>query len=472
MKPERSSKIGWLTFGVSALVSLMLGACQDAPTASEKNSTQVAAEITLAKERNAPDSLTWRTTGAAQTASLTGSGTNFKASISLPSPLGNGDSIWIQLWTAGMRTAELKYNQMAGTSTLKYAEIARLDSIALALLERLLLPRQRNHDTLVVVYGKALVDGDTTFKGFPRNCPTGIDTAAVIKAALAYALGKGAKLADLSATWLLAIDTAAVHARVRALVVAGTANASDTLGMFPPPPIRLMVPISVASSVQAGGNAVAVSGAFEWDKGLGLVAVNSYVIHGADTLKTVSVNGIPAIGSGDLAMSLTGNAQIMAGRAAPVGICSLVVVVRDGNGNAARSATGFEILKGMVVPQTPTIRLLSPVDGKVVPFDTTSILVKWIATALNSKIDTVQIGDQMGTQENDSVWSARVPLSATGKPSVVPARAHSIQNVWAVQSASFTRSVDQAGPTLAWVSPLADTIVESEFLADAGSLVG
>jgi len=460
MKPESSSNLGWLTIGVSALVLAFLGACQDAPTAAEKNPTQVTAEIKLGKEQNAPDKLTWRTTGAAQNASLTGSGTLFTATIALPAPLATGDSIWIQLWTAGMRTADLKYIQVAG-SALKYADVSRPDPVALALLERLLLSTQRNHDTLLAVYAKALVDGDTAFKGFPKNCPTGIDTAAVIKVALAYALGKGTKLADLSAKWLLAIDTATVHERVLALVAAGGAKAIDTLGMFPPPPIRLKVPVSVASSVQAGGSAVAVAGAFEWDKGLGLVAINTYVIRGADTLSTVSVNGLPAIGTGDQSATLTGKAQIMAGSVAPVGICSLVVVVRDGNGNAARSSASFEILKGVVVPQTPTVRLLSPVEGKVVPFDTTSILVKWIASALNSKIDTVQIGDQMATQENDSVWSAWVPLAATGKPTVVTARAHSIQNVWAVQSASFTRSADLSGPTLTWVSPQADTAVES-----------
>ncbi len=456
---------------------LALAACQSsssdadtpAPT-GERTSVVVVYKMSKTESWKNPDSLAWSAPGQSgfvlrsRITDSAGTVRSYLASLSLKTPL-RDSTLNLRMHRFGVRFLQVDFRAMGAKDTLTAVPgSVRYDSVALALLrgmDSLQATQPQTREGLLNLYGTWILAGDARVKGFPASLPVGITASEATQATLVAASKTGKPLAEQAKTWSLGISTDSARTLILELLRSGKIVSKDSSSLFPPPPIRVKVPVSVAGSVQAGGNAVAISGAFEWNKGLGLVAVNTYAIRGKDTLGTVSVNGIPAIGLADLAVALAGKSRIMAGSAAPVGICSLVVVVRDGNGNSARSATTFEILKGAVVPQTPTIRLLSPVDGKVVPFDTTTILVKWIATASNSKIDTVQIGDQMGTQEDDSVWSARVPLPATGKPTVVTARAHSIQNIWAVQSASFTRSTDPVGPNLTWVSPLADTAVES-----------
>lgn len=448
-------------FGLSlgCLAALVLGACQtDSPAPS--NPSEVVAKVGLTDPWKAPDQATWRTSGEPRAATLSGSGISYTASISLAGPLQTGTSVWLALWTAGMRTAEIRYVQQDGKSELKQEELVP-DPVAMALLAKIPLPEQRNPDSLASVYAKALVDGDSAFKGFPANCPVGIDTARLIEAALAYAVAKQQKLSVLAATWSLAIDTAGVHGRIRALVEAGRVDGSDTLGMFPPPPVRVAAPLAVSGAVEAGGDLVDVSGRFEWDADLGQITVDAQVTREGRRIETVALSGL-SIGSGERFLMLTGKARLLAGSAAPVGICSLVVVVRSERGDSARSAAAFEVKAASAPPQAPVIELVSPSEGSSFPFDSARIEVVWKVKSARSPVDTVFVADSLATKLTDSTWRAWVRLTATGKSSLVAVRARNAQGLWGTGSANFTRAKDQAAPDLAWLASGEDTAVESD----------
>ena len=448
-------------FGLSlgCLAALVLGACQtDSPAPS--NPSEVVAKVGLTDPWKAPDQATWRTSGEPRAATLSGSGISYTASISLAGPLQTGTSVWLALWTAGMRTAEIRYVQQDGKSELKQEELVP-DPVAMALLAKIPLPEQRNPDSLASVYAKALVDGDSAFKGFPANCPVGIDTARLIEAALVYAVAKQQKLSVLAATWSLAIDTAGVHGRIRALVEAGRVDGSDTLGMFPPPPVRVAAPLAVSGAVEAGGDLVDVSGRFEWDADLGQITVDAQVAREGRRIETVALSGL-SIGSGERFLMLTGKARLLAGSAAPVGICSLVVVVRSERGDSARSAAAFEVKAASAPPQAPVIELVSPSEGSSFPFDSARIEVVWKVKSARSPVDTVFVADSLATKLTDSTWRAWVRLTATGKSSLVAVRARNAQGLWGTGSANFTRAKDQAAPDLAWLASGEDTAVESD----------
>lgn len=391
---------------------------------------------------------------------MSGSGTSYLATISLAGPLQTGTSVWLALWTAGMKTAEIRYVQQDGKSELKQEEVVP-DAIAMALLAKIQFSEQRNPDTLISVYAKVLVDGEAAFKGFPGNGPVGIDTARLIEAALVYAVAKQQELSVLAATWSLAIDTAGVHGRVKALAEAGLVDGSDTLGMFPPPPVRVAAPLAVSGSVEAGGDLVDVSGRFEWDADLGQITVDAQVMREGRRIETLALTGL-SIGSGERFLALTDKARLLAGSAAPVGSCSLVVVVRSERGDSARSAVAFEIKAASAPPQAPVIELVSPAEGSNFPFDSARIEVVWKAKSARSPVDTVFVSDSLATKLTDSTWRAWIRLPATGRSSMVAVRARNAQGLWGTGSANFTRARDQGAPDLAWLASGEDTAVESD----------
>lgn len=439
--------------------ALVLGACQtDSPAPS--NPSEVVAKVGLTDPWKAPDQATWRTSGESRAAALSGSGTSYEARISLAGPLETGASVWLALWTAGMKTAEIRYVQQDGKKDLKQEE-AIPDPVAMALLAKIPFPEQRNPDSLALAYAKVLVDGDTAFKGFPENCPVGIDTARLIEVALVYAVSKKQKLSTLAATWSLAIDTAGVHGRIKALAETGRVDGSDTLGMFPPPPVRVAAPLAVSGSVEAGGDLVDVAGRFEWDADLGQITVDAQVTREGRRIETVALSGL-SIGSGERFLLLTGKARLLAGSTAPVGICTLAVVVRSERGDSARSAVAFEVKAASAPPQAPVIELVSPSEGSGFPFDSARIEVVWKVKSARSPVDTVLVSDSLATKLTDSTWRAWVRLPATGRSSLVAVRARNAQGLWGTGSANFTRAKDQAAPDLVWLPSGEDTAVESD----------
>lgn len=444
---------------LGCLAALVLGACQtDSPAPS--NPTEVEASIVLKDAWKAPDQVTWRTTGESRAAALSGAGTSYEATISLAGPLQTGASVWLALWTAGMKTAEIRYLQQDGRRDLKQEEVVP-DPVAMALLAKIPFPEQRNPDSLASVYAKVLVDGDSAFKGFPENCPVGIDTSRLIEVALVYAVSKKLKLSTLAATWSLAIDTAGVHVRIRALAEAGRVDGSDTLGMFPPPPVRVAAPLAVSGAVEAGGDLVDVAGRFDWDADLGQITVDAQLTREGRRIETVALSGL-SIGSGERFLLLTGKARLLAGSAAPVGICSLAVVVRSERGDSARSAVAFEVKAASAPPQAPVIELVSPSEGSGFPFDSARIEVVWKVKSARSPVDTVLVSDSLATKLTDSTWRAWVRLPATGRSSLVAVRARNAQGLWGTGSANFTRAKDQAAPDLVWLPSGEDTAVESD----------
>ncbi len=444
---------------LASLFGLVLGACQtDSPAPS--NPSEVTAKIALTDAWKAPDQATWRISEDSRVAALSGSGTSYVATISLAGSLQTGTSVRLALWTAGMKTAEIRYVQQEGQSDLKQEELVP-DPVAMALLAKIPLLEQRNPDTLISVYAKALVDGDLAFKGFPANCPTGIDTARLVKAALVYAVAKQQKLSVLAGAWSLAIDTAGVHARVKALAEAGLVDGSDTLGLFPPPPVRVVAPLAVSGSVEAGGDLVDVAGRFEWDADLGQITVDAQVTREGRRIEAVALTGL-SIGSGERFLALTGKARLLAGSVAPIGICSLAVVVRSERGDSARSVVAFEIKAATAPLQAPVIELVSPAEGTNFSFDSSRIGVVWKVKSARSPVDTVLVAESLATKLTDSTWRAWVRLPATGKSSLVAVRARNAQGLWGTGSANFTRAKDQGAPELVWLASGEDTAVESD----------
>jgi len=448
----------WLWF----VASLSFVACQNTGSSSpDPNPTDLSAEVSIAESWKVPDSATWTISEKQGLVRVEPTERGYNLAFSVPSPLETGTEVWIALWASGIRLGVFKFAQSSGTGTLDYSKVAIWDSVSLKLLQGRPDPKLRNRDSLLADYAKELVNGNPSFAGFPGNLPSGIDSAEVVHAALVYAAGTRKSIDTLSKNWLFVLSDLEIRSTVSSLFSSGKLVASDTLSLFPPPPVRLIAPLAVTGAIEAGGDFIDVSGRFEWDADLGQITVDAQVAREGRRIETVALSGL-SIGSGERFLMLTGKARLLAGSAAPVGICSLVVVVRSERGDSARSAAAFEVKAASAPPQAPVIELVSPSEGSSFPFDSARIEVVWKVKSARSPVDTVFVADSLATKLTDSTWRAWVRLTATGKSSLVAVRARNAQGLWGTGSANFTRAKDQAAPDLAWLASGEDTAVESD----------
>jgi hypothetical protein len=346
-----------------------------------------------------------------------------------------------------------------------------IDSLVVEVLRR--IDPSTDSSRFDTAFARALVENDSLARnyGFPKRCPKGLDTAAILRLAMFLMVDKGEPLARIAprTDWALGIDTLSVHVRVRLLCKEGLIT--DTSKIFPhpkvptdtarkdtvapkpdttkredtlpkpatkdtlPPELRIVAPVAgtvleyFQDSIDVVVRAIDTSG-------VDSVTVNHRLAVRRDSFWVVEKVFVPATSSG------------------------LVLLVEAWDHARNRSSTSIQVgRKTPPPPKEPYHAILLPV-GATVLFDSTSVLARWMVYDPSSRIDSVRIGGVKAVYEKDSIWSARIRLDSIGSPTSIFFAAYRSKGASIVDSVQVTRLRDLVGPAIRFVSPADKQIFE------------
>lgn len=401
--------------------------------------------------------------------------------LNLSSPLGGG-KVLVSLWTLGIRTSLVEL-VADGSGSLKPSSIVK-DTLERALIS--LLYRRSTSDTsvkfsrqgLLKMYAQELVDStNPALLGFPGRSPLGIDSAKVFDAALVYLATRKSNRYELSFSALvgktfLGIDSGKVHDRILALINQKQIGSVDSIRLFPRPPVRVKMGVSVApDSLVATGAKLGVKGAFEAEPNIGVAYLESKVYDSDSTDRSAWFDVIASQPTGQAEWDLSGKFSIRTDSLKP-GNYRLVVTARDKDSKgSATSSTTFRV----VLPPPPPPK--EDATGPVVTLDgsTPSTVEGDVATATvrvkvsdESGIDKVSIGGADATLA-EGVWSRSVDLPAYGRNEIVVEAADKKGNVSKL-SVYITRKIPDGakGPA---VEIVGDSVVNLPFEQGTARLV-
>ena len=340
---------------------------------------------------------------------------------------------------------------------------AKYDSVARAIL--LLCPAKadRNRDTLLARYTRGLVDATTGFEGFPKSCPVGIDTAAVLRRSLAYAIRKGIALQTMAETWLLPLDTIGARALAPELLSKGLVTAAQLSKALPPYPIRMTKSAALASAPVPGGDVVGLSGVFAWEAGRVIKpgfqvrtanGVDRSNFHFVDSRTGRPVDTARLVFPGDTTFDLSGALALQLDSSAPAGLDTLVVTLADGNGHSAQGRVVFRVTK----PTAPKIVLSSSKDTSV-PNSTRKI---WVSASVTDSFGPhtfkIQSKTISGSPYGDSVI-LEVGRNDIALEACNQAKLCSRDTLKVVRAPAVG---DTIAPAIVRVSPRSDTALDHE----------
>lgn len=406
----------WSLWSLGAFIAATFVACQSVASTGAETSKEVSFEMGAGAGR-LPDSTSWTFKGKSGTGKLKivpGATGVFSVTCTLPSPPG-ADTVFVDLWTLSIHTGTLCI--VSGVRTVLWK-----DTLGLTLLSRLDSLRKTGDSTryqwstsaLLQLYAAALVDHDTLFKGFPSRRVSSFDTGAIYRAAIIYAASKRIPFRIISQTWLVGLDSASFQKRLAKLVApAGPISSTDSLALFPPYPVRIDMPLSVAS-LTIGGESIPVHGSFVGDSGLSSYRVR--VLQGTEDksdLFTISTQPAQLDGS-QIAWDLASNARLtLQVKTAEAGSYTLEVSITDPKGRSETSSVGFSV---MSPPDKtgPNIEWVYP-KTSILLDNKDSLLIVKIRASDSAGVDSVYING-MKAIFVDSSWTRNitVPVGSIG----------------------------------------------------------
>jgi|GEM_PF-1606754 len=359
-----------------ATVLFVLVACQNAtgPNSSSDGAVVATSQLNILSPARVPDNADWRLPGDSAVVQKpvcvpigSTDTTTCTETYDLSKPL-HSDTLTLELWTLGIRTATLRYTESGSSTTLDLlTKFTAFDALDTLLLYRYasLTPAQKSSISalgkgvpgVVAYYASLVLSGDASVAGKPL--PVGMSIDSVKKDLVYLGLEGGvtvAQLTSLNVTASLTLDATTVHLLAGLLVQSKVLNASDTLDWLHP--VRLLIPVSATGGLTAGGNPDSVGGAFSWDKG-SVITISPRI---GTTKPGDSVNfqfpleHFPQ--ASDTGWSASGNLTVLALSAASAGTDTLMVTVSDNAGHSAQSWTLLQVAPAVMADTTtPTISL-------------------------------------------------------------------------------------------------------------------
>jgi len=472
----RSSFSRW-ALAAAGFAGFILSGCQSTAADASPNTprTSVVAEYHAAPTETyrVADSVTWLTataSGKATRIDTLGIGSDgrrgFAAHIELPAPLG-GARLTLSLWKYGIKVLSAEFVSGNGSDgNLEFVVgTDRTDSLARALVQALdsstsgALKGHAGIDSLLATW---ILASDPRADSWNDSLPVGMTHSEVVTATLLLGAKSSKSLSELARSWSLGISDDSAAVLVRLLLAEKVVSGIDTAKYFPIAEIRVKNPIAVAAGVRASGESVGVTGAFEWDDTLGLVAFEGVVTKNGKLDSSVVVYGLPVPKSSEHSAKFDGIVNLIAKSNAVEGDYLLAVTARDGLQHLAVSSVTFHVDPKLPdQPTAPSIRPWSPANKSVYSFDSISVLTSWVVSTPQGSIDSVIVDGSMANKLNDSIWTARVKLDPTGIVKTVVARALNTAKLQSTATLEITRLTDKAGPEISWVSPQDDIDVEN-----------
>ncbi|HXP90380.1 MAG TPA: FISUMP domain-containing protein [Fibrobacteria bacterium] len=389
----------WLrSVATVASVLFVLVACQNAtdPNSSSNGPVVASSTFTIASPTRVPDRADWRTSSdtaavlqdpVCQPTASDGQ-TSCNETFHLSKPLGT-DVLSFELWTLGIRTITLQYTEQGSSTSLDY----QAKSTAFDALDTLLLFQYANLSAslkssfsalgtgasgLVAYYASQILSGNAVYAGKPL--PVGMSADSVKKDLVYLGLEGGETVAQLTSL-SVTLDAATIHALAGALVQAKLLKSSDTLDWLYP--VRVLVPVSAAGNLTAGGDPVSLGGSFSWKKGSIITILPRIGTTKAGDSIPFPLERFPQ--ASDTGWSLGGNLTVRALSATSAGTDTLMVTVSDDAGHSVQSWTLLQVVAAVKADtSTPTISM------KNTKIDSTSkTAIVQVAANSSSGIDSV-----------------------------------------------------------------------------------
>lgn len=369
------------------------------------------------------------------------------------------DTVWIEYWRAGVRE-QVSAFLFKGTARLEWSGLSSIDSVVVEFLRR--IDPSMDSSRFDTAFATALVDNDPILRGygFPQRSPVGLDTAEVLRIAMVLMVRKERALVHIApeSDWALGVDTLAVHVRVRELCEEGVVT--DTSKIFPHPTVPrdtvkpdtgesdTTEPIDTLSRPDTSGPDLRIiepvaGTTLEYFRDSIEVRVQANDTSGVDSVRV------------DRRRAVRRDSFWLAGKVfVPTLPDSLVLLVEAWDGAKNRSSASIRVRRKVPPPpMEPYHSILLP-EGSTVPFDSTTVLARWIVFDPASVVDSVRIGGTKAIYEQDSTWSARVRLDSIGTPTTLRFVATTAKGTSIVDSTKVTRQKDAVGPSIRFVDPV------------------
>lgn len=417
-----------------------------------------------------PDSASWEFKGkAGPTAFGAKPGTGvYTATFEVPSTPGT-DTVKLSCWRYGIRGYVVP-GVGSGDLTVLGERVVR-DSLALDVFKQHVLDVAEEEDFFTEsaqgvrrTYARMLVARDTLAKGYPDRRPYGIDSAALVDEICVAMVRTGRPFDSLYSPAALGGDRAAWVAMVGSRVASKLLSARDSLALFPPPPVRLVTPISVVRDLVAGGDESGIVGAFAWDSGM--VVLDAEILKDGAVVKgLVDVAIWQPQSDAEDKWDLEGGASIRARSKTVAGEYELRITARDAKGNFAVSSVLFDVADPPA--GVPRVAVLEPSGSDTIrlAFGQESIhVVARVRNPSEVKPETFTIGGVKPKQEDDSTWSADVVVPPTGVAVIVGVRVEATNGVVGSEYFLAMRAKDSQAPKFERTTGAADAVVPFDSL--------
>jgi uncharacterized protein (TIGR02145 family) len=379
----------------------VLVACQSTGSSEPESKGPMVAyatfRITSRDSSRIPDSLDWAAGKQAGKGRFVCVDFTCTDTLALSDALGS-DTARLRLYKLGLYIATFAYVQTGRAPILTLTSMSSRNDANLALLTAFFEFRKSKIDSFVnrgdpkpaqlVAYYATLVFTKTAgYTGFPDSIPLGMNADSVRKNLVRLAASSKMSWTQLAALkW--GLDSVAIHSISHQLLEVGILAPADTLVLFPLPPVRVLLPLSIVGPVATGGPAIAISGAFAWDKGLSLrPAFAVYTASGIDSIhfQLPLQSFLPS----DTGWSLAGNLAIQAAGDAPIGTDTLAITLQDDRGHRLVARLPFTVVAGDEMG--PVVRFTSPAKDDSVANSSASF--RLVAEASDSSgVDSIRIG--------------------------------------------------------------------------------
>ncbi len=454
---------------LAAVCALWLGvslSCQSSsgPSADQQGPQSLVLELSFDSDAKAPDSGRWsiRKDSGDVSVELVGE-RKYSATFEIPSPIGS-DKLWLTLWTAGLKLVQVPYVWRDG-AVVREDQGVVYDSATLAVVRAIQKPVGTDSQVAMgkggaaTLFARAVLSGDSLARFVPLRLPGGLDSQRVFDSTVALAARSGSSFKQILTTWTLGKDSAWLQMRVAELVASGVLFKTDSAKFFPPPPVRLKAPLAVVADLVAGGAEQSVSGEFVWDSGA--VTVEANIWRGSDSVtERFQVFMVAAPGAKDTTWNLS-KLVLKAREGIDTGTYQLQVVVSDPKGNSAKGQSRLHVVAAP--PGAPRLvrRLPEHQEENVLPFDSAELRMEWVVrNPANFDDTTFRVDGAVPFKRNDSVWTASVAIAPDGREKTIAIRARSRSGEAISDYVKVVRLRDSAGPTIVWISPTSEVVVD------------
>lgn len=331
-------------------------------------------------------------------------------------PPGAADTLKLFLFAkSALVTTRCYLRKSDGSWTLLELLVER-DTLVRTLLRRLdssSLPKTSGG--LRHLYATALLEGDPLTLGFPGKCPPGVDAGSIRDSALRLAASLGKPLTEIVSGWTLGMDWES--ARTALLSLDPPLSKKDSSILFPPPILRMEVPLALSGPAIPERTAARIQGIVIADSGLASFAFKVFDSSNLDASPgfQIAIAEQPSNQEKRWDLDAQAGATLQA-LGAPAGGYRLKLTLID----SRRNRHSFELRFQVEDTTGPMIKLASPSADTTVSASLDSIPVTFSIQGA-STIATATVNGAAAESSANGTWTSKIALPQATNPVIVEA---------------------------------------------------